>query len=157
MLLTLTGCGEGRTSRDVYSTNIKKLHRCYQLFMDNNNDRGPKDEAELKNYVKTNRTAMHILKRLDVTPETVDDIFISERDEEPFTVRYGLKGEADHAIVFEKTGVDGERLIALSKVAAYGEQEYDDFLSGKTKPKTMQEADALEEEDEDTVGDTVEE
>ncbi len=86
-------------------------------------------------HLKTDPTAVYLIKKIDLTPETVDDIFINERDGEPFVVRYGLSREANHAIIFEKTGIDGMRFIALANPQEYGQQEYDDFLNGKTEPE----------------------
>jgi hypothetical protein len=135
MLLLIAGCGKGDTMKAVYSTNIKKLHQCYIMYMEENGFRGPKDEAEFKNYLKTDATAIHLLKRIDITPETVDDIFIGDRDGEPFVVRYGLTGVADHAVVLEAVGVEGMRIVALANPLEVDEATYDDYLSGKIKPE----------------------
>ena len=132
LLLLTAGCGKGDEMKAVYSTNIKKLH---QSYMEENGFRGPKDEAEFKNFLKTNPTAIHLLKRIDVTSETVDDMFIGDRDGEPFVVRYGLTGVADHAVVLEAVGVDGMRLVALAEPLEVDEATYEDYLSGKIKPE----------------------
>jgi hypothetical protein len=76
-----------------------------------------------------------LLKRIDITPETVDDIFIGDRDGEPFVVRYGLTGVADHAVVLEAVGVEGMRIVALANPLEVDEATYDDYLSGKIKPE----------------------
>jgi len=105
------------------------------MFMEDNSYKGPKNEAELKDYLKNNPTAVHLTARIDVTPETVDDIFISDRDGQPFVIRYGLKGIADFAIVFEAEGVEGKRLIALRSPIEVDETEYEAYLNGDIKPK----------------------
>ncbi len=135
LLLLTAGCGKGDEMKAVYSTNIKKLHQSYIMYMEENGFRGPKDEAEFKNFLKTNPTAIHLLKRIDVTSETVDDMFIGDRDGEPFVVRYGLTGVADHAVVLEAVGVDGMRLVALAEPLEVDEATYEDYLSGKIKPE----------------------
>lgn len=134
--ICLTGCGGENKLATIYSTNIKKVHQCYVMFMEDNSYKGPKDEAELKDYLKNNPTAIHMAKRIDVTPDTVDDIFISDRDGEPFVIRYGLNGIADHAIVFEATGVEGMRLVALRNPLEVNESEYDKYLNGEIKPES---------------------
>lgn len=138
-LVLVTTCFHGCRSENkvakIYSTNIKKVHQCYLMYMENNGYKGPKDEAELKNYLKTDPTAIYLMKRAEITPETVDDIFISERDGEPFKIRYGLKGVADFAIVFETIGVEGKRLVALTPPRETEEDEYDDHFTGKIKPR----------------------
>ncbi len=139
IILTLSGCESKRKMTEIYSTNMKKLHACYSMYMEHHSYIGPKNEEVFKKYLKNDRTAVFLLKRIEVTPEDVDGLFISERDGEPFEVRYGLKGEADHAVVFEKTGVDGERLIALQNIRAFGDEEYANWLSGKTKPERASE------------------
>lgn len=141
-LILLTSCFHGcRTENQVakiYSTNIKKVHQCYLMYMENNGYKGPKDEAEFKNYLKTDPTAIYLMKRAEITPEGVDDIFISERDGEPFKIRYGLKGVADFAIVFESVGVEGKRLVALTPPVETEAEEYDGHFSGKIKPRRDQ-------------------
>lgn len=158
LLTGQSGCNNGPDLRDVYTTNIKKLHACYIMYMEEHEFVGPKDEAEFKKYLKTDPTAIFLIKNVDLTPENVDEIFIGDRDGEPLVVRYGLKGEADHACVFEAKGLDGQRFVALANLAEYGDQEYDDFLSGKTKPETAQGAgaDAFDEELTDQTSDASE-
>lgn len=134
MLTTQLGCSNKPDLRGVYDVNIKKLHVCYTLYLEKHDFRGPKTEEELKEYLKTDPTAIFLMKKIDLTPEGVDDIFIGERDKEPFIVRYGLKGVADHAIVFEATGFEGKRLVALTDPVECDEETYEGYLSGKIKP-----------------------
>lgn len=137
LVTSFCGCSGENELAGIYSDNIRKVHQCYLMYMEEHGYRGPKDEEELKTYLKTDPTAIFLTKRIDLTPEGVDDIFISERDGEPFVIRYGLNGIADHAIVFEAVGVDGTRLIALTPpLEVEDEDEYDDYLTGKIKPET---------------------
>ena len=130
-----SGCSNTKKMTEVYSTNIKKLHGSYMLYLENHGYVGPKDEAELKNYLKNDATAIYLLKRIDVTPESVDEMFISDRDGQPFVVRYGVRGEADHAVVFEAEGIDGMRLVALTNPTECDDDEYEGYLSGDIKPE----------------------
>lgn len=129
------GCGGKDVMKSVYSTNIKKLHGSYTLYLQEHSFEGPENEEEFKNYLKTDPTAIHLLKRIDVTPETVDEMFIGDRDGEPFVIRYGLDGVADHAIVFEAVGVEGKRLVALADPIEVENDEYNDYLSGAIEPE----------------------
>lgn len=112
--------------------------------MEDHGYNGPKDEAEFKDYLKTNPTAIYMMKRIDLTPDDVDELFVSERDNEPFVVKYGLNGVADHAIIFEKTGVDSKRLVAFSKPLELDSDEYEDYLSGKKKAAVFDAAEEIE-------------
>jgi len=132
------GCGKRDRIREVYSTNLKKLHGCYMLYLEEHGYKGPETEEEFKDYLKTNPTAIHLLKRIDVTPEIVDEIFISDRDGEPFIVRYGVKGVADHAVVLESVGLEGKRLVALAEPIEVDDDEHAKYLSGEIKPETEQ-------------------
>lgn len=68
----------------------------------------------------------------------------SGRDQEELVVRWGLKGIGDHVIAFEKTGVDGMRFVALGDAKEFGEDEYESWLDGSTKPATPPGAGELE-------------
>ena len=106
------------------------------MYMENNDFVGPKNEKEFKDYLKNDATAIFLLKRVEVTPEIIDDLFVSDRDGKPFVIRYGVTREADHAVIFEDTGVEGTRLIALTNpLEVQDEQEYQDYLTGKIKPE----------------------
>ena len=142
LIILQAGCSSGPDMKDVYDSNIKRLHVCYTMFMEDHGYNGPKDEAEFKDYLKNNPTAIYMMKRIDLTPENVDEIFVSDRDNEPFIVKYGLTGVADHAIIFEKTGLDNKRYVAFSDPLELDSDEYEAYLSGKKKAEIF---DAAEE------------
>lgn len=97
--------------------------------------KGPKDKETLLEYFRGNENLAGVLKIVGANIDDIDDYFVSERDGEEFIVRYGLSGLANHAIVFEKTGVEGLRKVGLSPVQELAEEEYEGYLSGKTKPQ----------------------
>lgn len=119
---------------DANRTNIQKLKNAYMMYMNDHGFTGPEDEAALKSYLRENPAAKIRLGRMGVNPEDIDSIFTSERDGEPFVIRWGVKGLADHAIVFEKTGVDGKRFVALGTPKEVDAAEYEGWLSGEIKP-----------------------
>jgi len=135
--LMLAGCGgsEVPTLSDMNKTNIMRLHSCYQIYLNNNRMKGPKSEKDLKEHFATNNTAKVLLERMGIAQEEFDDIFISERDGQPFKVRYGINGIADHAIIFEAEGVEGLRMVAFAKPRELEASDYEGYLSGKIKPE----------------------
>ena len=51
---------------------------------------------------------------MGIFQDEVAEILVSQRDGGPFRIRYGLSGLADRAMIFETTGVDGQRLLAFT-------------------------------------------
>ncbi len=133
----LVGCGSQQVPSlaDVNNTNIKKLRGAYGLFLFQHNLQGPESEEELKQYLRTDAGAKVKLERMGMTLDDIESIFISERDGQPFKVRYGLKGLGDHAAVFEAEGLDGKRQVALTIPREVDEAEYDK-LWNQQRPDT---------------------
>ncbi len=71
----------------------------------------PANEQELKDYIS--KAGQEALQRLNIP--SVDALFTSERDGQPFVVLYGPppKGVGD-IVAYEKTGVEGKRQVADS-------------------------------------------
>ena len=130
-----TGCSSNSepSLADHNDTNIKKLCGAYGMFLVSHNLRGPKDEVELKEFLTTSPGAIHKLEMMGVSKDGIADIFISDRDGQPFKVRYGLEGLEDHPIVFEAEGVDGKRLVAFSTPRELDADEYEKAWAGKLK------------------------
>ena len=124
----LVGCGgfDASTSiQDLNATNAQRLANLYVGHQQHNLGRGPKNEAEFKAYIKQVNPVL--LERIGVDPNQVDALFTSDRDGEALEVRYGIKGFATSdpvPVVFEKTGVEGVRLVAFTRRDA--EQVSDD-------------------------------
>lgn len=143
-LIALSGCGETAPNFDVASyndTNIKRLRNAYEMYKLNHGNVGPKDEDSLREYLTGDEGASVRLKRMGVDVSKIDDIFVSERDGQPFKVRWALEGPADHAIVFESEGVGGKRLVAFYKPKELGAEEYEGYWTGKIKPESPEEFD----------------
>ena len=160
-VMLFSGCGnkndEALSLQDYNDTNIKKLCNTYKMFMEMHNYEGPKNAEELKDYLTNNAGAKVRRERMGITDEDLDSMFTSERDEQPFEVRWGLKGQFDHAIVFEKTGVEGKRLVALAQPRELGKDEYDGYFSGETKPEGPAGTEEMGPSDEEMSGPTGEE
>lgn len=125
------GCGESDKVVEANSDRMKRLYNCYLMYMEANNERGPKSAKALKKYLLKEDGIRLRLERMGVDAKGINEMFTSERDNEPFVVRWGLEGMKDHAIVFEAVGVNGRRLVAFSPPREVGDNEYKGLLSGK--------------------------
>lgn len=131
-LLLLNGCSDGTKARVMQfnDTKIRRLHNCYQLFVQRHNMTGPTSEEEFKSFLKSDAVVEN-LKLIDMDASMVDDLFISDRDGEPFVVKYGVNGYGP-AIIFEAKGVEGIRMVALSPPKEVSDDaEYDRLLNGE--------------------------
>jgi hypothetical protein len=136
-LICLVGCG-GATPDSATSksnkTNIQRLGNMYQMFQFKHKFRGPEDEAEFKEFLKG--VAPSILEPRGIDPNDIDSLFICERDNEPFQIRYNVptstRGSTE-AVIFENTGNGGPRMVGFlnmvqREVAA---EEYNQLLNAK--------------------------
>jgi hypothetical protein len=131
------GCGDDGGAgalAEANSTNIQRLTNLYFTFQSNNDFRGPKDEAEFKAFLTGYNPEK--LKRIGIDPATIDALFVSDRDSQPFKIRYGVRGNAmgsTEAVVFESTGVDGKRQVGFLNFTQreVDAAEYDALWAGK--------------------------
>lgn len=134
------GCGgdsiEARVAA-LNATNIQKLYNCYSLFLHNNGYRAPKDETELKDFLLQPRYAKN-LDRMQIDPANLDAIFVSDRDGEPFRVRYGVNGLGNKAVIFEATGVEGRRLVAMQEPQEMDDAQYEAHWTGEKRPQAYE-------------------
>jgi len=139
LLLTvpLTGCGGSKDPRariaELNSSNIIRLRSCYTIFSLYNSG-PPKDEKSFRNFFETDTTAIARLKRIGVQPEDFANIFVSQRDDQPFIIRWNVGGKEDEAIIFEAQGVNGKRMVAFNTPRELDDQEYEGYLNGELKP-----------------------
>jgi hypothetical protein len=70
--------------------------------------RYPKDEQELKQTISKMDLNLEAMKL-----SNVDEVFVSERDGQPLVIV--LPPNAKGVIAYEKTGVEGTRLVAFSE------------------------------------------
>ena len=134
----LVGCGGFNTStaiQDANATNAQRLANLYAQHQRENKGAGPKDEARFRMYIEQVNPVL--LERIDVDPNQIDALFTSERDGEVLEIRYGVKGNdmsEPEPVVFEKTGVEGVRLVAFTgqKVEQISDDaEYQSLLNRK--------------------------
>lgn len=80
---------------------------------------------------------------MEITDEMVSSMFISDRDGQEYVVRWGLTlGMADHAMIFETEGVEGNRLVGFALPRELDDSEHEGYLSGKLTPESFGGGDA---------------
>jgi len=92
--LLSSGCARDKSPESIMaaknSRNIEKLTTLYWAFQQDNNWRGPEDEATFKSWILNYPPRK--LKRIGIDPTNTTEIFVNERDGEPFKIRYGVEG-----------------------------------------------------------------
>jgi hypothetical protein len=136
------GCGGGDDPNaaiaKVNSTNLQRLANLYSSFQMDHDWRGPADEEEFKLFLKGYNPKK--LTRIGIDPASIDALFVSERDGQPFKVRYGVRGSAmgsSEPVVFESEGVDGARQVGFLDMVQreVAEPEYTQLWEGKAPAK----------------------
>jgi hypothetical protein len=136
---TLVGCSNSSDPVDAVTkanaTNLRRLASLYFAYQSENNWRGPADEAQFKKFIQGVNPAK--LNRVGIDPAKIDEIFINERDGQPFKIRYGVLGNvrgSTEPVVFEATGEGGNRMVGFLDMQQreVDAAEYDRlFASGK--------------------------
>jgi hypothetical protein len=112
-LLALTctsGCSESTVPNDDDGEKLRQLTILYAQFAVTNEDTGPADEAEFKQFISQRPG------EIDIEP-----MFMSERDGQPFVILYGKKltnsygssGPPD-VVIYEEVGVGGKRYLGAA-------------------------------------------
>ena len=120
---------------EANSTNLQRLANLYVTFQSRNEWRGPADEAKFRTFIAAYNPDK--LRRIGVDPGQVDALFVSERDGQPFKIRYRVPGSSmgsSAPVVFEATGVDGRREVGFLNMTheEFDQAPYDALWSGKT-------------------------
>lgn len=138
--LLLGGCSGSDVARKVAAmndTNLKKVASLYRFYQARNGWRGPEDAAALKAF--TQQAPKRNLEMMGVDPARFDSYFVSERDGQPITVRWGLviSPQGVAPVVFEAEGLDGKRLVVFSSSEAeeVDAARYEALLRGEGKPQ----------------------
>lgn len=122
------GCTpRGNTGADDAADRLRTLAVNYQRYAGQNQGNGPPSEQKFKDFIK--KTGL---------PEgvTVEDLFISKRDNQPYEIRYkirpGFPGPDSPVIMWEKTGDGSTRQVARASgaVIVVSEAEFEQL-----KPK----------------------
>ncbi len=123
----------------VSKTNLQKLSNVYSLYVSRNSNKGPKDEATFREFLETDPSIEKNIGYMGIARDDFEKISISERDNAPLLVRYGLSlppMSPKQPQVLETVGVDGVRLVIMSNgdiVEVSDDAEYKKMASGKWK------------------------
>src|SRR5579884_1909596 len=135
LLIGLAGCGGnvGRQVADMNRSNAQRLANLYAAHQNYKGGQGPADEASFKQFIKDFDADK--LKMMGVDPNNTDALFVSERDGQPFKIRYkvgGGRGSVD-PVVFEQQGKDGKKQVAFTggKLEEVDDSAYALLWSGK--------------------------
>lgn len=116
--LCFVGC-ESKTDarlKELNGTQIQRLSNCYCFCQSSSPGlMGPKDEAAFREFLSDPRHKKGF-DRLGVNVEDLDALLTSERDGQPYKIKFGLKGSPfgfNEAIIFETEGVDGEVMVGF--------------------------------------------
>ena len=139
----LCGCGPTKGNAKAFvqkmnSSNGKRLVNLYAQYQGEYGS-GPKSDAIFKKYIAAKSPAT--LEEMGVAPGSIDKLFISERDGQPFFIRYGIPyvGGLQQAVVFESQGQGGKvnvfffglktLEVTAGEVAAYKDGSKDELPS----------------------------
>ncbi len=135
--VSLIGCSNPNANSmiaDANDTNVKRLATLYSVFQVKNKYKGPKTQQQLREFVQSQDPER--LARGGIDPTMIDDLFVSERDGEPFVIRYGVNTVVfgpPLPVIFESTGVDGMRQVGFCNglMQEVDDAEYDRLMAGK--------------------------
>lgn len=115
------------------ATNLRRLASLYMEYQSANNWRGPEDEAQFKKFIQG--ISPPRLARVGVDANKLDELFVSERDGQPFKIRYKVPGNvrgSTEPVVFETTGEGGTRMVGFLDMQQreVDATEYDRLFAG---------------------------
>src|SRR5258708_2311160 len=87
-VVTLSGCG-GSAIDPVSAKRLKMLSDLYCMYADAHSQSGPSDAEALKKHIRSLPGQAIMSMSLDLNK--LDEMFTSPRDQQPYTVRYGMR------------------------------------------------------------------
>ena len=127
------GCSAGKKASDNMAkeqSRLKMLANYYTSFVSQNMGRVPPNEQIFKQFVQKKLPN----RQPDQQKVSLEEIFISERDQKPFVVLYGPAAQSGPrngpagmpVVMYEQDGVGGRRLVA-SSMGAVEEVDEEEF------------------------------
>ncbi len=115
----LVGCGSNAPQPE--ESTVKGLAVCYGRYLSSHQGKPPPSEKEFKQFI-AKTIPQEMLVSFGGSLDNLDGFFTSNRDKEPYQVRYGVRlppGMIEAVVVWEKTGIGGKHMVgyATGKVA----------------------------------------
>lgn len=108
--------------RSAYRENGRRLVAMYARFMESpgrpvqgpSDFKGPANESELREFMS--KMPAESLAEIGISGPDSEELFKSERDGQPFRIRYGIKGGLNkvYAVLCESRGINGKIKIYRS-------------------------------------------
>jgi hypothetical protein len=134
-LVVIVGCerqGPASQIAAANNSNIRRLGNLYKAYQLRNGNQGPADEAAFKKFL--HEMSPTRLERMQIDANNIDGLFVSERDGQPFVIRYKVSGGIGSVdpVVFEQNGSGGKRQVGFSdgSVEEVDQSRYDQLLQG---------------------------
>jgi len=115
LLLTgSVGCNKPTVAKGV-NARIRPLAILFLRFTSQHRGKSPQNREELEKFIDTQ--GPRELEAFGI--KKMEDLFVSERDEQPYVVRYGIDipppgPNGQTAVAYESKGLNGNRLVVFS-------------------------------------------
>ncbi|MFW5693154.1 MAG: hypothetical protein ACOCWL_02965 [Thermoguttaceae bacterium] len=140
MCVVALGCGRSRRQAAAREeSRLKPLAVLYGQFTGRNRGNPPANDAQFKEFIRSHDAEQ--LASLGV--DDVDELFVSERDGEPYVVLYGDAAQGNPpgpagapVVAYEQEGVRGKRFVASSMgaVEEVDEARFRELVPGASAP-----------------------
>lgn len=143
IVVIAVGCGPSRPDPKsliaaVNNANGKRLANLYAIHQSRYMGNGPRDKKAFEKFISQEMTPAE-LDGTGVDQKSLDTLFVSERDGQPFFIRYGVKSPepsspaVNLAVIFESKGVNGSVAVYMTgpKMVAVSQAEVEDYRAGK--------------------------
>jgi hypothetical protein len=140
IVLSMGGCSSNSVQSQVAAMNTSNIKRVANLFAAYQNiqgGEGPKDAQTIIAFAKS--IPVDALHNMKIDENNLNALFISERDNKPFRIKFGtVRGAMSPHIpvIFEEQGVGDTRQVAWTnaRVEELGAAEYQRLWSEKEVP-----------------------
>jgi hypothetical protein len=138
ILAAVVGCGDKTADRvgAMNRSNIQRIGNMYAAYQNYKAGRGPQDETDLKEFIKTYDPGKLTMMKID--PNNLGGLFTSERDGKPFKIRYQVSGGrgSAQAVIFEQDGQAGKKQVGFTggRVEEVEDATYDKLWAGGETP-----------------------
>jgi hypothetical protein len=119
LALAASGCGTDPRNSPT-AKKLRGLASLYTYLATSQQGRGPATEAEFRRFVREAPAVVLSSNRVELTGSR-DDLFVSDRDQRPFVICYGVNIQGMSAtkaplVAYEKEGKNGKHLVAYANM-----------------------------------------